>query len=369
MPTPIGAQASSRCCCTVRSESLPGGGSVKSNSLRALHHALRGALLLGFTAYVFLLVKRDSLGLYIAPAMQTYIKWSAIGLYAAWRAWRGRQSHEDCGHLPTRFGGKEAAVYLLFAFPLLLGFLLPDATMGSAMAERKGVNLNSAASVKKNVPAAGTASADANGAGDIAGNSADGPNNAAAGAAQPSTPPQADAAKPEPADTATPGSPSGPAQAGSAGAEPIDAGRFPYDRYTEPFARFAQQLEREERIVVKDDLFIETLTALDLYSEPLKGRTVQLTGFVYKEDGMPDNRLVVSRFTVQCCSADAAPYGILVAWDQAGAIAKDTWVTVTGKLTKLDYNGNSLTAIQAVKIEKTTPPADPYVYPNYEFGA
>lgn len=311
----------------------------------AAHYAVRALLLLGFAGLIVYLVRTDNILYYIAPRMIIYVKLSAFGLYAiavyqmyrAFRLWQGRPAAAcECEHPPTGSWLKHAAIYAFFAFPLLLAVVLPDMTMGSALAAKKGVNLSSASSVR---PAAATGEA----AEAPAPNAAAEPS-AASGAAETETPAAAEN-------------------------ERMLDGKFAYDEYTEAFAKHASQLYREELIQVPEELYMETLTTLDLYMDQFAGKSIELSGFVYREEGMSDRQFVIGRFSIQCCSADAAPFGVLVEYDRAAHFANDAWLRITGTLDKSNYNGNELLTIRATKLTKIEAPKNQYVYPNFDFGS
>lgn len=274
-----------------------------------VHPTVRAVLLIGFAAYIAYLVKSDHMLYYISPRMTLYVKLAALGLYAvgayqlyaAAAAFSGRRELHDCDfdcdcgheHHHDHAAGspwKSILLYGLFAFPLLLGFCMPDMTLGSALAAKKGMNLSSAAAVK-------TAASN------------------------------------------------------------------------EDYAEYARALYPLDVIPVPEELYIETITTLDLYADQFAGKTVKLSGFVYRDDSMNDRQFVIGRFSVECCSADAAPFGVLVQSARAGAYATDQWVEVTGTLGKSTFNGDVLTTIVAERITAIEPPKEQYVYPNYGFGS
>ncbi|MCZ8522768.1 MULTISPECIES: TIGR03943 family putative permease subunit [Paenibacillus] len=315
----------------------------------SLHHVLKALILLGFAVYIAYLAKTDLILLYIAPRMVDYVKWSALVLYAvaahqlllAVRTFRSGTA-ADCGcghdHAPSRSLFKNAVVYGLFCLPLGLGFLLPDASMGSSLAAKKGMNLSSASVVKES-------RSGSEGMGPLA-------------SAQGTQPPAPDGSR----NASAPGdSPSGSAAA----AETL----FPADKFTEHYAKQAKELYRQEVITVREDLFMETLTTLDLYLDQFVGKKLQLTGFVYRQDEMSPKQFVVGRFSIQCCSADAAPFGVLAEYDRAAALETDSWVTVTGTIGKTEFGGMEIMRLQIDQVAKAQPAKTPYVYPNAEFGS
>lgn len=109
-----------------------------------IHAVIKAGILLGFAGYISFLVKSDALLLYIAPGMTPFVKLAAIALavvgvyqlYEAFRQYRGEPPSCDCedeghSHEPSRSVFKNLLFYGLFAVPLVLGFLLPDASPGT----------------------------------------------------------------------------------------------------------------------------------------------------------------------------------------------------------------------------------------------
>lgn len=126
-------------------------------------------------------------------------------------------------------------------------------------------------------------------------------------------------------------------------------------------------LYKKDMIEVNDHIFMEVLTTLDLFKNNFVGKKMELSGFVYRPDDFKDNQIVVGRFAMQCCSADASPYGILVEFDHAKNYKNDTWVKITGTIGTTAYHENEILKVKATKVEKIKPPETPYIYPNYDF--
>lgn len=314
-----------------------------SARIMSLHHMLKAVILFGFAMYIVQLVKTDNILYYIAPRMVDYVKWSAIGFYAiavyqvylGLRSFFGKVEECDCDHTPSRSIIKNTLIYGLFAAPLLLGALLPDASMGSNAAAKKGMNLNSASTVRNG----GNPSLNATGT-ETTGSTATSESAAAAGS-------------------------------GSQGAL-TDAQLkelFPYDKFTEHYAKFAMGLYKQDIIPVPEDIYIETLTSIDLYLDKFVGKKLELTGFVYRQEPMTDKQFVVGRFAIQCCSADGSPFGLLAEYANAKSLADDSWVKATGTIQKTKFNDMETLVLKIEKIEKAEPPKSQYVYPNASFGS
>lgn len=299
------------------------------------HHLIRAAILTGFAMLIVYLDRTGEMILYIAPRMELYVKLSAIGLYAAaiyqvYAALQKRMGNQapgcDCEHEPSPSIFKNIVIYGLFIFPLLLGFLLPTGTLGSALAAKKGISLSGSPGVERLISQSKAAP-------DVAGESP--------------TPP--------------------PSNQGEQASSSIDS-LFPYDEYTEAHAAYGKKLYTQTLITVPEKQFIETLTTLDLYREAFIGKEVEITGFVYREEDMGKERFAVSRFAMNCCSADALPYGLMITWPKAMNYADDEWVSVKGILTTSTYMDNEILTLEAVKLERIKAPESPYVYPDLDFG-
>lgn len=91
------------------------------------------------------------------------------------------------------------------------------------------------------------------------------------------------------------------------------------------------------------------------------GQQVVTEGMVTRMDDQPSGSIVVFRFAIVCCAADAQPVGVLVKGDGLEDLAKDAWIRVTGQLTKTKLNDDDIPTIQAEKIEHIQPPAGPYL--------
>ncbi|PZE21259.1 TIGR03943 family putative permease subunit [Paenibacillus xerothermodurans] len=321
-----------------------------NSRLASLHHCIKAAILFSFAMYIVYLVKTDNIVYYIAPRMTDYVKWSAFGfyliavyqVYRGFRAFSGSSEACDCGHdhAPSSSLWKNGAIYGLFCFPLVLGFALPETSLGSSVADKKGMNLSSAGLVKKE------------------GTTAQSP---------PVKPaPAASAPSPDPNSSSGQSGQTNQSETVASAAE-LDA-LFPSDKFTEHYAKYAKQLYQSDIVRVKDEMYIETLTTLDLYQDQFTGKKLELTGFVYRPEDMKDNQFVLGRFSIQCCSADAAPIGLLVAYDRAQNFNADEWVTVTGTIRKTKFNEMDILMLQAEKIATAEPAKTQYVYPNPKFG-
>lgn len=309
-----------------------------SNRSLAFHYLVRALIVLSFSVLITYLIKSGNINLYIAPRMLILVKLSAIGfyiigtyqMYSAYRYLRNPSSVDcDCNHAPTGPAWKHIMIYSLFLFPLLLGFLLPSATMGTALASKKGMNL-SASSTSRTVKA------------------------------------QPEAIIPERQVIVEPPSSVRASVETALTEEQLNA-LFVTDEYNEDFARLSKQIYQDDVIIVKDEIFMEILTAIDLFLDSFVGKTVEISGFVYREPNMTQNQFVVGRFAMDCCSADALPYGVLVEDTNAVNYPNDSWIKVRGQIDTTTYNGNKIMVFKPEAIQSIEAPESPYIYPNYDF--
>jgi putative membrane protein len=84
---------------------------------------------------------------------------------------------------------------------------------------------------------------------------------------------------------------------------------------------------------------------------------------VYKEDGLEQDQLVISRFLITHCVADASIIGFLSELPEAPALQEDSWIEVNGILDISTYNGIELPVIKISNWKIISEPKEPYLYP------
>jgi len=378
-----------------------------------LHYYIRGGILFGLTSYIVYLVQLDKLHYYIVPRMAPYMKLSVIALYmlalyCIYLAWQEKGKHEhtresehshehqhihehddhncSCQHEVPRSKTKSVLLYSIFIVPLLLGFAMPDQLMGSDIAAVKGMNLSASngASLQQ------TKVADLDSF-DVQVPSVEGSLEASTGSdpkvdleAENKATVEADAKAGATVDIEGSGDVNQDDEVVDQSANEMETKNasnslvsstdddqsfdalFPSDQYSVELAELGKLLYQKDIIAVKEEGFLETLTSLDLYRDNFIGKTIRISGFVYREDDMSEDTFVISRMAMQCCSADASPYGFLVQWDDANAFEKDKWIEVIGTFGLTEYNGIEIVQLKATEITTIEAPNDPYVYPYFD---
>jgi uncharacterized repeat protein (TIGR03943 family) len=142
---------------------------------------------------------------------------------------------------------------------------------------------------------------------------------------------------------------------------------FVADMYTEDFALLAKELYQQDGIGVTEKLFMEILTSIDLFLDQFQGKTMEIGGFVYREEEMNPNQFVIGRFAMDCCTADALPYGLLAEYGKAGRYENDAWIQIRGTIGKTEYLRNTIMVVHPTATERIEEPGSPYAYPNYNF--
>lgn len=82
-----------------------------------------------------------------------------------------------------------------------------------------------------------------------------------------------------------------------------------------------------------------------------------------KEDSFAQNQLVISRFLITHCIADASIVGFLSEFPEASSIDEDTWIEAMGTLDTIEFNGDILPVIKIDEWVEIQEPVTPYLYP------
>ncbi|NEP14782.1 MAG: TIGR03943 family protein [Symploca sp. SIO2C1] len=110
---------------------------------------------------------------------------------------------------------------------------------------------------------------------------------------------------------------------------------------------------------------IDWARTLNIYPEPdtYTGQAVKVKGFVVHPPELPPKYLLVSRFVITCCAADAYPVGLPVKLKvNKDKYPVDSWIEVEGKMITENLEGKRQLTIEASSIEKIDEPDNPYNY-------
>jgi len=314
-------------------------------AIQKRHDWIRGVILLGFTMMLARMMLTGSISHYLAPRLHFlgYVTLVILLLLTGasfWRAVSGREAYacgcEDRHQLPSGII-RSLLTYGLFALPLLMAFLMPDKILGSAVAEKRGLNLPVSAVSR-------------------------------AAAADPETDRQEQQAAAQ--SSAELDNVEAVALAVDKKKEMSDAEirqLFEANNFGDFYTDLATLMYNQEIIDLNESIFLDGITTLELYPQHFAGHQLEMVGFVYREPDMPANQFVAARFSVSCCTADAAVYGILVEEQLPETFAKDSWVKVKGELELRKVNDYEMLVLKATDITPVEAPKDPYVYYNFTF--
>ncbi|RSD29093.1 TIGR03943 family putative permease subunit [Mesobacillus subterraneus] len=299
----------------------------------------RALILLGFSVLLYMMHTSGEILLFINPKYLLLSQAAAFLFMILFfiqitRVWTVKESHahdgcsqaEDCcshnhDHGDSPFSVKKAISYSIIVFPLLTGFMLPAKVLDSSIADKKGAMLSIAGSSKN-------------------------------------------------------GNKQSPEEGQSIPAEDQQSGEdyIPEDdtaivtgyenQKTEAeYNQLMKQLEHGEIIQFNDSIYSSYYEEISSDINKFQGRKVSLNGFVYKEDSFSDNQLVVSRFLVTHCVADASIIGFLSEFPDAAKIEKDSWIKIEGIIENGTYMDTPIPLVKVTNWEEVSEPESPYLYP------
>ena len=89
------------------------------------------------------------------------------------------------------------------------------------------------------------------------------------------------------------------------------------------------------------------------------GEVVTLEGFVWREDGAAADEILLTRYVITCCVADATSAQVRVVNVPPGRFNPDDWVSVTGRI----YPLGSEILVDASEVHAIPQPSRPYLTP------
>ncbi|WP_416826189.1 TIGR03943 family putative permease subunit [Ectobacillus polymachus] len=299
---------------------------MKRNNLdRSYHHFIRGIILIGFALLVFKLLVTNNITYFIAPKMVQFIYFSLVVLLILSGLLILRdtskkdkyQCHCEGEHSYPTSIFKSILLYSLFIIPITTGFLFSDNVLNSSVAMNRPIKLVSDVQTSdKN----GETQSNNNTSSDLNKNQ----------------------------DTLIPNNNS--PSVGSP--EPLSKTQY---------ASIQKKMETTNQININDEYYIPMMNILSENLSSMLGKTITTQGFVFREQNFLQDEILIARFSITCCIADASVYGIMAKGDVA-QLPKDQWIQVTGKIDKKIYNGMTVPIIHIQNFSKIPVPKNPYVY-------
>lgn len=110
---------------------------------------------------------------------------------------------------------------------------------------------------------------------------------------------------------------------------------------------------------------IDWVRTLNVYPEPdaYTGQKVKVQGFVIYPPELPPDYILLSRFVITCCAADAYPVGLPVKLSQnRQAYPQDAWLEVSGTMITENLQNKRQLTIEASSLKPIEQPKNPYDY-------
>ncbi len=148
----------------------------------------------------------------------------------------------------------------------------------------------------------------------------------------------------------------------------VFASQTALDRGVTDFLAATRTQPQAFRTAVKPEQrsLLDWVRTLNVYPEPdgYTGQKVKVQGFAIHSPELPPNYLLLSRFVITCCAADAYPVGLPVKLTENRSFyPPDTWLEVEGQMLTENLAGKRQLTIQAsVPPQKIPEPRNPYEY-------
>ncbi|MEK5522967.1 TIGR03943 family protein [Heyndrickxia sporothermodurans] len=283
------------------------------------HTLLKGVILSGFTLLLFKMLLSGNITYLIAPKMYPYLYFTTVvlfllGVLQIFKCTSDKPSF-DCEcceeHRPPKNTLCSLFLYSLFILPIVTGFLFADHILGSSLAKNRQIQYNT----NSTLSTSNTATA----------------NNVDYNSGQVTENNQ---------NTTT--------------AQPQEMSQQDYNILQDT-------LEKKKSFSVNDKLYMPTMNIVQDNLDSFIGKEIETTGFVYREKEFTNKQIVIARYVITCCIADASVYGLMAKGDVT-KLEEDTWVRVKGRLNKQEYHSMTIPVLDIQSIEKINQPKQPYVY-------
>ncbi|MDO4293305.1 MAG: TIGR03943 family protein [Eubacteriales bacterium] len=122
--------------------------------------------------------------------------------------------------------------------------------------------------------------------------------------------------------------------------------------------------EAAKRITIANEDYYDWMVEMDMNYQKYVGYTVQMQGFVYRDEQLQtQGDLAVVRLSMWCCAADLTPMGFLVNSAEASEFSDDEWVMATGTLT-VNEDATAI-ILEEARLQTAQEPEESFVYPTY----
>ncbi len=283
---------------------------------------LKGLLFIGYSIVILYLIFSGKMSKYINPKMNYYLIIASIIFFAM-----GLNYIKDTFKRKHQISLSFTRKYLIYFIPLIIMFLLQPLSLNSSLAKNKGFSMtkNQANAIMKSID---TIDNEKKSGGD---NDKSNSNNST--------------------DKADEDRSSDKNDLNEKG------------NYIIYYEGQWVNIESLDNIIVTEENYMKVMEALFMEPHMLKNKSIEITGFVLRNDDFADNHFVVARGLITCCLADSAIVGVMATGDNFDQHEDNQWICVKGKLDVHEYNGQINPIIIAEEVIKTPVPEQEYIYP------
>ncbi|WP_440603141.1 TIGR03943 family putative permease subunit [Bacillus sp. GB_SG_008] len=287
---------------------------MEEQEKRGFHIYIRGIILIGFAMLLFKLLITGHIDNFIAPRMVKLIYVATIvslllGCLQVWRS--GNEKLKACHcceeHVLPKTKIGTCFFYGLFLIPIISAFLFSSVSLDGSVAAKRGMNQSTQTKPQK----------------------------------------ENDDWKRLLVDGEEPQTANVPSSQASSQAPSDD---------------LEKELLKKKSIQINDKNYMAAIDIIGRDVIGFKGKEINFSGFVYRDTDVKGEQVVVARYGITCCIADATVYGMIVSGEGITKLQNETWVTITGTLDETTYRGALFPLVKVNKVEKIEAPKQPYVY-------
>ncbi|MDU5082120.1 TIGR03943 family protein [uncultured Tissierella sp.] len=137
-----------------------------------------------------------------------------------------------------------------------------------------------------------------------------------------------------------------------------------FDIYSDILDDEGNTLSLEDgRIILDEDNFIKWIDEIYINVDKYEGKTIELTGFVFRNNEFKQSEFVMGRLMMVCCAADTQVIGFLCNYDKASELEEGSWNKISGILKSIEDNEEKIPLIEIESIEEANRPENEFIYP------
>lgn len=131
------------------------------------------------------------------------------------------------------------------------------------------------------------------------------------------------------------------------------------------YEQIVHDLKKMPVITLGEKTYLDRLNTLQMYEQEVTGKEIKIKGFIFYPNDTPDDMVLISRYAMTCCAADASVVGIFTRIPKSDQLKEGTWVEVQGVLEFMETEHGRFPFTKPTQYHKVDAPKDPYVYANY----